>query len=133
MSKPCKNLIPECCTYLGNDIYLCHVTGRKMFVRKNELPLHCNHAVACTGPGDYLHLAILKWVGEGPTQKCGCTDRIREMNAWGPGGCREHLGEIVDWLANEAKRRGWWKYAVAVPGSKLFIRRMVLGAIRQAE
>lgn len=85
------------------------------------------------GPGDYLHLAILKWVGEGPTRKCGCTDRIAKMNAWGPAVCREKIDTIVDWLVDEAKKRGWWKYAVAVPGSRLFIKRMVLGAIKKAE
>lgn len=93
----------------------------------------CKVAKPKQGPGDYLHLAILKWVGEGPTRCCGCNDRIREMNEWGLDGCREHLDTIVEWLTDEAARRGWWKYAVAVPGSKLFIKRMVLGAIKQAE
>ena len=55
------------------------------------------------------------------------------MNAWGPAGCREHLDEIVGWMAEEANKRGWWKYAVAVPGSQLFIKRMVLVAIRTVE
>ncbi len=55
------------------------------------------------------------------------------MNAWGPPGCREHLDEIVEWLAEEAKNRGWWRYAVAVPGSRIFIKRMVLGAIKKVE
>jgi|GEM_PF-2749401 len=85
------------------------------------------------GSGDYLHGAILKWVGEGPTRECGCKDRITKMNRWGPAGCREHLNEIVEWMMDEAKQRGWWRYAVAVPGSRLFVRRMVLGAIKKAE
>ena len=55
------------------------------------------------------------------------------MNRWGPAGCREHLNEIVEWMMDEAKQRGWWRYAVAVPGSRLFVRRMVLGAIKKAE
>ena len=55
------------------------------------------------------------------------------MNAWGPTGCREHLDEIVGWLAEEAKKRGWWRYAVAVPGSRIFIKQMVLGAIQRTE
>jgi hypothetical protein len=90
----------------------------------------------CTGgkgAGDFLHDAILKWVGEGPTRACGCVDRINQMNAWGPAGCREHLDEIVDWLVEEAAKRSWWKYAVAVPGSRYFIERMVLGAMGKAE
>lgn len=85
------------------------------------------------GPGDYLHDAIIKWVGEAPTQKCGCKDKINKMNAWGPNGCREHLDEIVDWLAAEAKNRGWWRFAVAVPGSRFFLKRMVLIAIKKTE
>ena len=83
-------------------------------------------------PGDYLHDAILKWVGEGPTRQCGCQDRIRQMNAWGPT-CREHIEEITDWLMEEAAKRGWWKIAAMVPGSRYFIQRMVMGAIEKAE
>lgn len=85
------------------------------------------------GPGDYLHLAIFRWVGEGPTRKCGCKDRIQRMNTNGPQWCREHLDDIVGWMEAEAKKRGWWRYAVAVPGSRYFIKRMVLGAIKKAE
>lgn len=85
------------------------------------------------GPGDYLHDAILAWVGEGPTRQCGCKDRINTMNNHGSAWCREHLDEIVEWLVEEAEKRGWWKLVVAVPGSRFFIRRMVLGAIEKAE
>lgn len=102
--------------------------------KRSRFPRHtCKASKRTQGPGDHLHLAILKWVGEGPTRKCGCEDRIREMNAWGPQGCREHLDTIVNWMEGEAKKRGWWRYAVAVPGSRYFIKRMVLGAIKQAE
>ena len=85
------------------------------------------------GPGDYLHDAIQRWVGENPTSNCQCKSRIAQMNAWGLVGCREHLDEIVDWLLDEAIKRGWWKCAVAMPGSRLFIRHMVVGAIKKAE
>ena len=107
------------------------------------------------GPGDHLHLAIFRWVGEGPTRMCGCQDRIAKMNAWGPEGCRKRLDEIVGWMEGEAKKprpiyksikqedgtekqeivghNNWWRYAVAVPGSRYFIKRMVLGAIKKAE
>jgi hypothetical protein len=85
------------------------------------------------GPGDYLHDAILKLVGEVPTRECSCRASIAKMNSWGPAGCRAHLDEIVEWMDVEAKQRGWWRFAVAVPGSRLFIKRMVLGAIKQAE
>ncbi len=85
------------------------------------------------GPGDYLHDAILRWVGESPTADCQCRSRIAQMNTWGPASCREHLDEIVEWLEEEAKNRGWWKYAVPIPGSRFFIRRTVLAAIKKAE
>ena len=55
------------------------------------------------------------------------------MNKWGPEGCREKLDVIIDWMIEEAGKRGWWRFTVAVPGSRYFIKRMVLGAIKQAE
>lgn len=88
--------------------------------------------IVLKGPGDHLHDAILRWVGESPTSGCQCTSRIAQMNAWGPAGCREHLDEIVGWLVEEATNRGWWKFAVSVHGSRYFIKRMVLSAIKKA-
>jgi len=85
------------------------------------------------GPGDYLHDAICRWTGEEQIKGCSCLGRIYQMNTWGPAGCRERINEIVEWLAEEANKRGWWRYAVAVPGSRYFIKRMVLGAIKKAE
>ena len=86
------------------------------------------------GPGDYLHDAILKWVGEGPTRKCGCRDRINQMNTWGPEQCREHIEEIVDWLMAEAAKRGWWKVATIIPCSRFAVKRLlILPAIEKAE
>ncbi len=48
-------------------------------------------------------------------------------------GCREHIDEIVTWLVDEANKRDWWRYIVAVPGSKYFMKRLVLLAIKKAE
>ena len=119
-------------------LYVCEVCGVPWIDKHKQgkaTNRNCrnNTSKAPPGPGDYLHDAILKWVGETPTRECGCKDRIARMNCWGPVGCREHLDEIIDWMMDEAKQRGWWRYAVAVPGSRLFVHRMVLGAIRQAE
>jgi hypothetical protein len=100
------------------------------------------------GPGDFLHDAILKQVGEGPTRECGCTDRIVKMNAWGPVGCREHLDEIVGWLVEQAKTHKWMdnptpklvrlnRWLMKLPGgtkpTEFICRQMVLSAIRKAE
>ncbi len=83
------------------------------------------------GPGDWLHIAILKWVGKGPTWKCGCKDRINQMNAWGPDGCREHLDEIVGWMLEEAEKRGW--RSAKLPGARWAVKRMVMSAIKESE
>ncbi len=72
-----------------------------------------------SGPGDYLHDAILSWVGEGPTRECGCTDRINQMNAWGPAGCREHLDEIVGWLVEQAKTHKWVETTTDSEGNEI--------------
>ena len=83
------------------------------------------------GPGDHLHDAILRWVGEAPTEDCQCRSRIAQMNAWGPQGCREHLDEIVEWLLTEAQRRGWG--TAKLPGVHWAVKRLVLSAIHKAE
>jgi len=106
--------------------------GRQLLIPRQK-PLARQSAAISKGPGDYLHDAIRKWIGEEPTNQCGCQDRIDQMNAWGPAVCRDHLDEIVGWLVDEATKRGWWRYAVAVPGSRYFIEQMVLGAIEKAE
>jgi hypothetical protein len=46
------------------------------------------------------------------------------MHAWGPAGCREHLEEIADWLLEEARKRGRWRYLAALPGSMFFVQRL---------
>ena len=81
--------------------------------RSTKPPQSRTPSDAAPGPGDYLHDAIQRWIGESPTADCQCRSRIAQMNAWGPQGCREHLDEIVVWLLDEANRRGWWRCAVA--------------------
>jgi hypothetical protein len=83
------------------------------------------------GPGDRLHDLILRLTGEGPTTECGCESKIVQMNAWGPAGCREHLDEIVDWLLEEARKRGHWRYLAALPGARFVLRRLILVLIGQ--
>ncbi|MCE5268908.1 MAG: hypothetical protein LLG00_13600 [Planctomycetaceae bacterium] len=133
---------PSCLISLGDDRYQCGVYGFAFETAVLPIRCHCERAgesppadfrPATKGPGDHLHDAIMRWAGEVPTRECGCADRIAAMNQWGPSGCREHIDEIVGWLLDEASKRGWWRYAVAVPGSRYFIKRMVLGAIKSAE
>jgi hypothetical protein len=55
-------------------------------------------------PGDMLAWAIHKLTGAIP---CGaCDARRKQMNEWGWAGCALHLGTIVRWITEEAKKRG---------------------------
>ncbi len=81
------------------------------------------------GPGDHLHAMLLKWFRVKPEPGCKCPERVRQMNAWGSAGCREHLDEIVEWLIEECIRR---KIPVVI-GTRTMIKRLVLLAIRKTE
>ena len=59
------------------------------------------------GPGDHLHRIILEMFCEGPTAKCGCEDRIAQMNQWGIEGCRTNIETIVDWLVEQVAAHDW--------------------------
>ena len=72
-------------------------------------------------------------LGEDYQSGCGCEDMVHLMNTWGPAGCRAHIDEIVTKMHTEAQKRPKWKLLVALPGAKLFMKRMVLAAIREAE
>ena len=85
------------------------------------------------GPGDFLHDFLQKWFGEVPKAGCKCNDRIARMNRWGPSVCRERLETIVEWLIEEANKRGW-QVATKIPIlPKVFLRRLVLAAIKKSE
>jgi hypothetical protein len=79
------------------------------------------------GPGDLLHDAITTVFGEEARKSCHCNKHIAQMNRWGASGCREHIEEIVQWLYDEALRRGW--KAVQLPLSRIFIKQFILDAI----
>lgn len=56
---------------------------------------------------------------------CGCADRARTMNRWGPGECERRLPTIVGWLRSEAGKR-------RLPFSTWLARLLVRLAIRRA-
>lgn len=58
------------------------------------------------GPGAEL-TALLAELDIHDTKGCDCKSKARQMDNWGPAGCREHFQEIVDWLRESAKRLGW--------------------------
>lgn len=62
---------------------------------------------ATKGPGDFLHDSILALFKVSPVLGCGCESRITQMNLWGIAECRKRIGEITQWLVDQAKEHKW--------------------------
>lgn len=58
------------------------------------------------GLGDELRNVIAD-IGGTPYEGCGCEDKVAMMNAWGFEKCLERRKEIVGWIKQAAKKRGW--------------------------
>lgn len=83
------------------------------------------------GPGDHLHVLILKKFGHAVVAGCGCSKWIAKMNQ-GPEWCRKHADEIAAHLVKQAKKAGYKR--ALLPGAHTYCkRRLVLPAIRMAE
>lgn len=52
------------------------------------------------GPGTTLH-NVITWFVRQP-ENCGCPDRVKLMNAWGPKKCLEEKPVILGWLRESA-------------------------------
>lgn len=88
------------------------------------------------GVGDHLHDIIVEQFGKQPDRDCGCRDMIARMNAWGPDGCSEHRGEIIDTLMEGKARLSIWLRAVisvAAPLARSVCGDMLDEAIRRCE
>lgn len=59
-----------------------------------------------TQPGDLLAIVIQKVTGLNKPLSCGCAARQAQMNEWGWLGCLRHRKTIIEWLVQEAARRG---------------------------
>lgn len=80
------------------------------------------------GPGTELR-KLLKTLGIQPRGKdCQCNAHALEMDRRGPQWCEAHLETIVDWLAEEAKKRP----LLGVLFSRTAARQMVRLAIQRA-
>lgn len=62
--------------------------------------------VSVTRPGDVLHHVIKAIAREEGDGDCGCNRMKQRMNAWGWTGCFKHRKEIVNHLAEQARKRG---------------------------
>ena len=76
------------------------------------------------GPGRCLEL-LLKSIGITASPTCKCRKMARQMDAWGPDGCLEHMDQILDVMQAEAKRR-------KLPFLRLAGRTLVKIAVRRA-
>ena len=56
------------------------------------------------GPGSELK-KMLAWFARSSTA-CDCDSHAETMNEWGADGCRENIDTILDWLMEEAHKRG---------------------------
>jgi len=118
--------------------HTCSRCGATYTVPASSLRANCRELPAALpdgvkGCGDYLHDALIKWVGESPTAECKCKDRIAQMNQWGAEICRKQLPTIVGWLKEEAQKRGWGLLLKVPVIPDLVIQKLVSGAIDQAE
>jgi hypothetical protein len=100
-----RRVMPECVPNESGTA--CSVCG---WARPSEMPVwprrNCD-GPHVAGPGKFLHAAIKRWFGEEYTLQCGCENRLAQMDAWGPEGCRRNIGTIVDWLWEESQQRDW--------------------------
>ena len=71
--------------------------------------------VATRGPGTELK-RLLGSLGIEPAPDCTCLALARQMDTWGPAGCREHAAEIADGMRANATRYGWTDRLKAAAG-----------------
>lgn len=64
------------------------------------------------GPGTQL-MKLLHHLGVHPGN-CRCNKRAKQMDEWGPEGCRTHRDEIAGWLREEAASNSWRLLATAL-------------------
>lgn len=80
------------------------------------------------GVGTELHKLLGKF-GIGMKKGCGCKGRMAQMNKWGPQGCAENLETIIEWLKEEATKRG---LPFMTMPAKMLVRRAIANARKEA-
>lgn len=73
----------------------------------------------------YQLKSMLSKIGIRATGNCACNSRSKIMDQWGPDECERRSGEIIDWLRDEAAKRG-------LPFSATLARMMLNRAISKA-
>ena len=85
-------------------------------------------------PGTALHHKLVA-LGYTPKKECGCTDKILQMNAWGPERSLKEINTIEAWLIKSANKAGTLSRLLAnIPfASKIAIRKLILSAIAESQ
>ena len=102
----------NCPTKLVDGKWTCPNCGW-VYPLQSERPPHRNCPKASSaklpkpGVGDFLHDILLEEFNLDITASCGCKKQIQLMNAWGSEGCQENIGQIVNHMLGEAKKRDW--------------------------
>lgn len=80
------------------------------------------------GVGTELH-KMLSRMGISETSGCKCKSRVALLNQWGPQRCAENIETIVEWLKQEAGKRGL--PFMAMP-ARILVRRAISNAKKNA-
>lgn len=62
--------------------------------------------IAVIQPGSFFSLLIKLVTGEKPVAGCSCRDRSKQMDNWGWRGCWTNRNMVIQWLGQEATKRG---------------------------
>lgn len=106
-----EKAIPE------GDFY--RIESADILGKKSEVRFVADH-----GPGTELH-ALLGEIGIEPGN-CSCAEHIQQMNQNGLQWCAENVETIIDWLQEEARKRG-------LPFVRLIGAGIVRKALRRAQ
>lgn len=91
---------------VDNDARTCTLCGWIAPARHVRRNCPKKRGSADSGYGTELH-KLLDSLGIQPSKSCNCAEMIRRMNAWGGGGCLDHLEEIVAHLRTAYKETSW--------------------------
>jgi hypothetical protein len=81
------------------------------------------------GPGTELKKLLSK-VGIRPTGTCKCNIHAELMDQEGPDWCEKHIGKIVKWLKEEAKKR---RMPLPARLAKIIVRRAIRNSRRESK
>lgn len=62
------------------------------------------------GPGTEQHKILTNTLGIPMKKSCGCSARMKQMDAWGVAGCRKQREMIIEWMRQGAEAWGWGQF-----------------------